>query len=55
MSGPNKEAKTMAIVHEDSLVILVIGHGDGMSERFVLRPTLRKKLLIELFRIIVGY
>lgn len=51
---PDREAQTMTVVREGELVVLVIGVGDHASERWVLRPTLRKKMLIELFKAVVG-
>ena len=49
----DREAPVMAVVREGQLVVLVIGQGDGVSERWVLRPSVAKKLLIELFKVVV--
>ena len=49
----DREAPVMAVVREGQLVVLVIGQGDGVSERWVLRPSVAKKLLVELFKVVV--
>ena len=51
----DREAKTMTVIKEGDMVLLVIGEGeDGNFKRFILRPSLRKKILIELFKTVVG-
>lgn len=45
---------TAAIVKEGDQIFLVLGPGDHTSQRFELTFSLARKLLIDLFRVVVG-
>lgn len=45
---------TATVVKEGDQIFLVIGPGDHSSQRFEITFSLARKLLVELFRIVVG-
>ena len=45
---------TATVVREGDQIFLVLGPGDHTSQRFELSFSLARKLLVDLFRVVVG-